>query len=456
MKTGLIKISRFDEGLTVFKPDYYLNRGKRIISDLLDKNIENSLLSELSDNIYQGGIFKRIFNKEGEKSYKYVTASDMVKAHPLNTAKNISKKFTPWVEEMTLKSNQILVSCAGTVGNTALVNDSFSGCIGSQEIIRIENLKVPFGYIYAYLSTPLVHEYIQSMIYGAVVPRISPDELGNLPILLPTENKQQEINNLIVKASDLRVEANRFLSEVHSIFNEKLSFQSNKEIHSSKEANIIKYNYHKRLDSSYYININNPEDELSKGKYQSIELGKLVSRKMFTAQRGKRNYVGSNGIRFLSTTNISESNPLLIKKYLSRNTKGLDTLIVEKDWILVSSSGQDILGSAFLVDNSYSKCAVNQHSIRVIIDKEIISPYYVYGYLSTPKIKEYIRSGIYGSAVLTIDENFLKHLKVPILKDDIHSISKMVKRSSAKFEEACFLEKEAIDLVEKEIEKWQK
>ena len=86
--------------------------------------------------------------------------------------------------------------------------------------------------------------------------------------------------------------------------------------------------------------------------------------------------------------------------------------MVKKNWILVSSSGQDILGSAFLVDNSYAECAVNQHSIRVIINEELISSYYVYGYLSTPKIKKYIRSGIYGSAVLTIDEHFLKNLKV--------------------------------------------
>lgn len=147
MKSGRIKISRFNEGLTFFKPDFYLNQGKKIISDLLDKGIENCTLSELSDKLYQGGIFKRVFVEKKEYAFDYVTASSMIKNQPLDTAKKISRKYTPWIEEMTLHDKQILVSCAGTgsCGKTALVNASYSGCIGSQEIIRVESKKVQIG-----------------------------------------------------------------------------------------------------------------------------------------------------------------------------------------------------------------------------------------------------------------------------------------------------------------------
>ncbi len=136
MKSGQISISRFNEGLTVFKPDYYLNRGKKVISDLLDKGITNSSLVDLTDKLYQGGIFKRVFVENTDYAHQYITASDMVKAQPLDNAKNISVKYTPWVDEMTLRDKQILMSCAGTVGNTTLVNDSFSGCIGSLYVFK--------------------------------------------------------------------------------------------------------------------------------------------------------------------------------------------------------------------------------------------------------------------------------------------------------------------------------
>ena len=69
MKSGIVKISRFSEGLTVFKPGYYLNPGKRIISDLIEKNISYKLLSEISDKLYQGGIFKRVYVKKNSKSF---------------------------------------------------------------------------------------------------------------------------------------------------------------------------------------------------------------------------------------------------------------------------------------------------------------------------------------------------------------------------------------------------
>src|SRR5690606_14973429 len=103
--------------------------------------------------------------------------------------------------------------CAGTVGNTALVNNSFANSIGSQEIIRVESSNIPFGFIYAYLTSNTVNQYIQSMIYGAVVPRISPKEFGKLPVLLPDKNRQLEIHELIIKAASLRYDASELFRQ---------------------------------------------------------------------------------------------------------------------------------------------------------------------------------------------------------------------------------------------------
>jgi len=72
-------------------------------------------------------------------------------------------------------------------------------------------------------------------------------------------------------------------------------------------------------------------------------------------------------------------------------------------------------------------------------------------------VKEYIRSGIYGSAVLTIDENFLKNLQIPFFSiSDIEKITELTKDAITSLEKACFIEKQAIELVEKQIEEWQK
>jgi type I restriction enzyme S subunit len=328
MKSGHIKISRFNEGLTVFKPDYYLNRGKKAISDLLDRGVDNSSLADLTDKLYQGGIFKRVFVENEEYAHQYITASDMVKAQPLDTAKNISIKYTPWVDEMTLRDKQILVSCAGTVGNTALVNNSFSGCIGSQEIIRIETSKVPYGFLYAYLSAPIVNEYIQSMIYGAVVPRISPGELGRLPVLLPEEPKQQQIHKLIVETSKLRVEANKLLKDAQKMVEEKINFKPNQSRVTQKVSiNTIFDAHQKRYEAQYYVS----EGYEIKEHIKETDFKYLhdVCKPVFRPGIFKRHYVDT-GLEFLGGSDIVKAVPKSDKKLSIAKTKHLNELKLRK------------------------------------------------------------------------------------------------------------------------------
>ena len=69
----------------------------------------------------------------------------MMNSNPLEIAKSHIQKHTPRQEDMTLRTNQILVSCAGTVGNVRLIDEDLDGIIGSQDIIRVisDNSKFP-------------------------------------------------------------------------------------------------------------------------------------------------------------------------------------------------------------------------------------------------------------------------------------------------------------------------
>jgi len=458
MKTISVSYRSINVGLNILKSNYHLNYGKKRIEKALKNNKPFIPLIDLVADIYTGGIFKRIFVENEKYGLPYISAQHMMNANPLSGAKIISNKYTPRQNYMTLKKNQILVSCAGTVGNIRLIGQDLDGVIGSQDIIRIisDNKKNDYGYLYAYLSTPTAYNYIQSFIYGSVVPRIEPNTLSGIPVPIISDKKKDIVSSLIKESILLREESILKLNEAHKIFNDFLDLKEVFRLFQTYNSTTVSENYHKRLDSTFYLNIEMPENELRKEEYNSIPLGELVKVRMFNGQRGKRNYVEQGGIQFLSTSNIAEKNPLLINKFLSLKTEGLDSLIVEKDWILVSSSGQDILGSCFIVDKTYSGSAVNQHSIRVIIDDNKVSPFYVYAFLSNPQVKKYLRSGIYGSAVLTINEDFLKHVLIPILPNKvIVEIVNLTKIHVEHFEQACFKEKAAIDIIEKEIDLWQ-
>jgi type I restriction enzyme, S subunit len=447
-------------GSNILKSNFHLNYGKKRVEAALKNKKPFKPLGELTTNVFTGGIFKRVFVEKEDFGLPYISAQHMMNANPLDVAKIISTKYTPRQEDMTLKANQILVSCAGTVGNVKLIGKDLVGVIGSQDIIRVisNDELASYGYLYAYLSTPTAYNYIQSFIYGSVVPRIEPNTLSKIPVPILADELTRRIDRLIKDSVELREKSIKCINEVHNIFDNYITLPDETKQFNKYSSKKINENFHKRLDGGFYINIDNPESELNKPIHNSIPLGKLVKSRMFNAQRGKRNYVKNGGIQFLSTSNIAEKNPLLVDKFLSLKTDGLDTLIVDKDWILISSSGQDILGSCFMVDSNYAKAAVNQHSVRVIIDDKKISPFYIFGFLSNKKVKKYLRAGIYGSAVLTINEDFLKHVLIPILPDkkEIQRVVELTQKHVEFFEEACLKEKEAIDLVEKEIESWQK
>ncbi len=449
MKQGSIKISRFNEGLTVFKPDYYLNKGKKIISDLLDKDIPFKKLAIISDKIYQGGIFKRIFVEKEEFAHKYVTASDMVKSEPLDTAKNISIKYTPWIEDMTLKKNQILVSCAGTVGNTTIVNDNFSGCIGSQEIIRVETSDIPFGFLYAYLSTPTVNQYIQSMVYGAVVPRISPSELGSLPILLPKTHTQNGIHNLIVESMRLRAEASKLLREAQHLISTEVNYKKESSNYTNSLKNILS-SHQIRFESNYYTSEGyNIQEHIRKGSYKNLA---EVSEKIYRPGIFKRHYV-ENGIEFFGGADIVKAIPQSEKKLSIARTKHLGALKIQEDQILVTCGGT--IGYTVLVNAYLSGKTASQHILRVKA-KEIKTGY-LFAFMSSELGLKAIQSFTYGSVIPQIEPHHLELLPIPILEDVImNKIHEMIMLYKKNIAIAIEKELEAISLVEKEIEEWQK
>ena len=308
-----------------FDGSYHLSEGTIYLKKL--RKMPHKELENLTSEIFTAGRSKRIYTEE-QYGYPYLSNSDVVKQNPLDGCKYNSKKYG-YDKPSFLKEGMIVTGRVGAIGQTAYITSEFeeNKAMGSDNIIRIvPNDMDKSGYIYSFLASKYGNTLLWKLAAGGVQPYISDSMLTDMPIPMLPESKQQQIHNLILEASKLRVEANKSLKKVHLIFDSKLTYNNCLDSISSKKIALVNSNYHKRLDSSYYLNIANVENELLKEKYKSVPLGELVKRKMFTAQRGRRNYVGSNGIRFLSTTNVSDVNPLLIEKYLSRNTLGLDTL----------------------------------------------------------------------------------------------------------------------------------
>src|SRR5690606_2183917 len=209
---------------------------------------------------------------------------------------------------------------------------------------------------------------------------------------------------------------------------------------------------YKRFHSVYAIVSNLVEDTL-----QSIQVDFVTIRSqssgIFIGFRSKRNYV-SSGTPFLSTSAMQKANPTKADKFIS--PKSADGFIVKEGWILTTRSGT--LGDTVYTLPCISGYAVSEDAIRIVLKEDAqISNEYFFAFLKSSIGKSSLLSGSFGSVILHLNENYIGDIKVPILaKEIIEEIEAKVGQHLKKMNEAILKENKAIELVENEIESWQK
>jgi hypothetical protein len=179
-----------------------------------------------------------------------------------------------------------------------------------------------------------------------------------------------------------------------------------------------------RLDAWYYDPNKNDlakklmdcsSDEIS----EIVNLGDLVVEGgVFYPGRHKRNYVANSvkSLPFYSGSQILQIRPFDLK-FQPIDYKPAKNHIVEKDWILITRSGST--GRVIIVNDIMAGTMISEHVIRVIVDPDLIDPYYVYAYLASDKIgKVLMEKGIYASVVDHISPQFVGTIPIPRLKPE--------------------------------------
>ena len=165
----------------------------KVISEFTYKTI-----GTINAKVHRPGIFKRSYVENG---IPYIKGSEIFLTNPFRRCEQLSKTRTPFIDEMALSEGQILITCAGSVGNIKMITKEYEDkkAIGSQDIIRLvsEDSLFTSEYLFTYLQLPFVFDYIQSMKYGSVIERIEPFHVESIPVIEPTQELSDEISCLI-------------------------------------------------------------------------------------------------------------------------------------------------------------------------------------------------------------------------------------------------------------------
>ena len=196
-------------------PPAIMNDGVKTM-EVVTSRMDCTTIGKIDGKVFRPGIFKRSYVDNG---IPYIKGSEIFLTNPFRRCDHLSRTRTPFIEEMSMKEGQILITCAGSVGDIKLITKEYEEkeSIGSQDIIRLESIDGLYTkeYLFVYLQLPFVYDYIQSMKYGSVIERIEPFHVKSIPVVKPTKEISDEITSLIQNYMDFTYRA--FIAEEKAI-----------------------------------------------------------------------------------------------------------------------------------------------------------------------------------------------------------------------------------------------
>lgn len=440
---------------------YYGQEGIKarvLIDKLQDNGIEIETVESLTERIFRPSIHTREYTDESNGE-PYLTPTNIF-MFPLEPQKYI----TNYPDGLKTEPGWLLITCSGTVGRINIANDYLSDCVLSQNLIRAIPNNGMRGYLYAYLNSWMGQAFLTQNRYGATIKHINPEHVAEIPVPIFPDLIDQ-LNDQVQELGDNRNKAERIQREVNERFYTDLDLRRIEELepdyltddHSSTPdiytTTASKLN--SRLDPPYHQPIiQKLVEELSNSTYSSEKLGNVIQR-MFVPSRFKRPYVDeeAEGIPFLTSTHLVQIKPLGIK-HLWENMEGIEDVLLEEGWILMSRSGT--VGRIRIADEYVEDWAANEHVLRLIPEPDI-HPGYIAAFLRSPYGQHQIEGKVYGAVVDEIaesDTSLIEDIDIILPPDDLQEeIGEMVFESYERIGKANEIENHVVTQIEKRAEK---
>ncbi|MCI7007234.1 MAG: restriction endonuclease subunit S, partial [Clostridium sp.] len=423
-----------------------LTHGKYPAVNLISKNgpVEKA---------YYGGRLKRHYVDETEPgAVGFLGSSEMLdcKPEPVKFMLNDVK-----TTDVRVKQGVVLISRSGTIGNVTYVGNTLSKFFVSEHAIRIECKDFP-GYVYAFLKTKIGKLIVCSTQYGAVIQEIEPEHLATVPIPDAPTMLKKKIHDLIVRSYELRDESNDLIDQATALLIGELKLPDIDafDVGLYKKAapvgtfSVRLSEMSGRLDASYHVPIVDAIIEHLKRYAEEVTTvgDPRISREVILPGRFKRVYVDEGyGRVFIGGKQLYELDPTN-KKYLSNVHHGdriSRQLELHENMTLITCSGT--IGKVALVGKHWENWTANQHIIRILPASEDIAGY-LNIFLASDYGKVLITRFTYGSVVDEIDDNHVRQIAIPLLKN--HTVQKKINdlalEANEKRYQAYLLEQEAL------------
>lgn len=227
------------------------------------------------------GPFGSEFNVENyvvDGKYRYVRGKD-VKEFFIQDNDNVyvPQKDFERLKKYALEKEDILISVVGTLGNTSIVEESIIPAIFSCKSTIFRSKSINPYYFITYLNSYYGKSLLQRCGRGHVQIGLNINDLRNLPVFIPSDNFQRNIELLVKLAKETIKNSESFYSQAENLLLEELGLKDFKiEDDLSFVVNLSDVKSAQRADAEYF----QPKYKklISKLKAQNSKLlGALVS-----------------------------------------------------------------------------------------------------------------------------------------------------------------------------------
>lgn len=409
---------------------------------------------------YYGGRLKRHYVDETESgAVGFLGSSEMLDCKPEPVKFMLSDVKTA---DIRVKQGMVLISRSGTIGNVTYVGNTLSKFFVSEHAIRIECKDFP-GYVYTFLKTKIGKLIVCSTQYGAVIQEIEPEHLATVPIPDAPTMLKKEIHDLVVQSYELRDESNDLIDQATALLIDELKLPDIGafDVDFYKKAapvdtfSVKLSEMSGRLDASYHVPIVDAIIEHLRQHAEEVTTvgDPRISREVILPGRFKRVYVDEGyGRVFIGGKQLYELDPTN-KKYLSNVHHGdriSRQLELHENMTLITCSGT--IGKVALVGKHWENWTANQHIIRIVPASKDISGY-LNIFLASDYGKALVTRFTYGSVVDEIDDNHVRQIAIPLLKN--HEVQKKINdlalEANEKRYQAYLLEQEALQIMNRDV-----
>lgn len=414
-------------------------------------------IGDVSERVWHAGRWRRVYVNNPNNGITLLGSSAILKSD-LSKEKMISVKYTEDKEDKALKKGWTLISCSGTIGNCAFANAQHAEKLASQHVIRVSpNNILREGVIYAFLASKYGYSMLTQGTFGSVIQHIEPENVKSIPIPHFPETFQKEVDDLMQESARLREEAVDALEVAKGLImdfcQEEYATTRLKRFVSVKIKGVCS-TLNTRFDPTIYIN--KGVQWVKSIQKQSTRLGDL-NVKMWYPGIFKRAYV-ENGLPYLKGSSVFDVNPFKTCDHLSKaRTPKLDDLWLKEGMLLITCAGA--CGLVKMITKEYEdKGAIGSPDIiRLVSNDTLFTTEYIFAYLQLPPIYDYMQSLKYGSVIERFDIENIKTIPIVRPTEELsQAVTDIVKSYMAKTYRAFKCEEQAIHMVEREIESWNK